>query len=234
MGRHCYDPNPSDYQLSAHMSHTADYPESNGPLQQYLLPSPVPFPIFIWGSAPQLGKSWTPRVPCPSHPHHPPCHLHATPPCHHCCFLLPSFLHTLPHPCCFACVPLLQTFTPPCKVSLQPINELAGLVLKWEALLQLKYFSDIPRTSCRTPDVQLRARDATLCIIGHLAPNLGVPMFSFCYKSNISLISCGCPVGLQTSDSAQWPRHFCIIGQLVPNSAKQSDVFPFVTIQIFL
>ena len=31
----------------------------------------------------------------------------------------------------------------------------------------------MPRTSGRTPDVQLRARDATLCIIGHLVPNLG-------------------------------------------------------------
>ena len=41
------------------------------------------------------------------------------------------------------------------------------------ALLQLKYFSDIPWTSGRTPDVQLRAIDATLCIIGYLAPNLG-------------------------------------------------------------
>ena len=54
-----------------------------------------------------------------------------------------------------------------------------------------------------------------------------VPMFSFCYKSNISLISYGYPVGLRTSDFAQWPWHFCIIGQLVPNSAKRSDVFPF-------
>ena len=42
-----------------------------------------------------------------------------------------------------------------------------------DTLLRLKYFSDIPRTSGRTPDVQLRVRDATLCIIGHLAPNLG-------------------------------------------------------------
>ena len=32
---------------------------------------------------------------------------------------------------------------------------------------------------------------------------------------------------LWTSDSAQWPRCFCIIGQLVPNSAERSDVFPF-------
>ena len=40
-------------------------------------------------------------------------------------------------------------------------------------LLQLKYFSDIPQTSGQTPDVQLHARDATLCIIRHLAPNLG-------------------------------------------------------------
>ena len=51
-------------------------------------------------------KSWTPQAPCPSHPRHPPCHPHTTPPCHHRCFLLPSFLPTLPHPCCFACVPL--------------------------------------------------------------------------------------------------------------------------------
>ena len=54
-----------------------------------------------------------------------------------------------------------------------------------------------------------------------------VPMFSFCYKSNISLISCRRPVRLRTSDSAQWPRRFCIIGQLVPNLAERSDVFPF-------
>ena len=30
---------------------------------------------------------------------------------------------------------------------------------------------------------------------------------------------------LRTSDSAQWLRHFCIIGQLAPNSAECSDVF---------
>ena len=35
-------------------------------------------------------------------------------------------------------------------------------------VLRLEYFSDIPRTSGRTPDVQLRVIDATLCIIGHL------------------------------------------------------------------
>ena len=40
-------------------------------------------------------------------------------------------------------------------------------------VLRLEYFSDIPRTSGQTLDVQLRAIDATLCIIGHLAPNLG-------------------------------------------------------------
>ena len=55
-------------------------------------------------------------------------------------------------------------------------------------LLQLKYFSDIPRTSGWTPDVQLRVMDVVFCIIGHLAPN----------------------------------------------SAKCSDVFLFVTTQIFL
>ena len=32
---------------------------------------------------------------------------------------------------------------------------------------------------------------------------------------------------LRTSDSAQWPRRFCIIGQLVPNSAEPSNGFPF-------
>ena len=32
---------------------------------------------------------------------------------------------------------------------------------------------------------------------------------------------------LRMSDSAQWPRHFCIIGQLTPNSAKWSNGFPF-------
>ena len=40
-------------------------------------------------------------------------------------------------------------------------------------MLRLEYFSDIPRTSGRTPDVQLRAMDAVPCIIGHLVPNLG-------------------------------------------------------------
>ena len=30
---------------------------------------------------------------------------------------------------------------------------------------------------------------------------------------------------LQTSDSAQWPQRFFIIGQLAPNSAECSDVF---------
>ena len=40
-------------------------------------------------------------------------------------------------------------------------------------LVTTQYFSDIPWTSGRTPDVQLHARDATLCIIGHLVPNLG-------------------------------------------------------------
>ena len=62
-------------------------------------------------------------------------------------------------------------------------------------VLRLEYFSDIPRTSGRTPDVQLRAIDATLCIIGHLAPNLGEcpDVFLFRYNSNISLISCGRP-----------------------------------------
>ena len=48
-----------------------------------------------------------------------------------------------------------------------------------------------------------------------------VPMFSFLlqlkYFSDI----------LWTSDSVQWPWHFCIIGQLAPNSAECSDVFPF-------
>ena len=29
-------------------------------------------------------------------------------------------------------------------------------------------------------------------------------------------------------DSVQWPRHFCIIRQLVPNLAERSDVFPFL------
>ena len=96
-------------------------------------------------------------------------------------------------------------------------------------VLQLEYFSDIPRTSGRTPDVQLRAIDVTLCIIGHLTPNLGEcpDVFPFCYNSNISLISCGRPVGLQTSNSAQWPRHFCIIRQLAPDSAERSNGFPF-------
>ena len=89
-------------------------------------------------------------------------------------------------------------------------------------MLQLKYFSDIPQTSGRTPDVQLRARDATLCIIGHLVPNLGkcpdvFLLLQVKYFSDI----------LRTSDSVQWPQRFCIIGQLVPNLAERSNVFPF-------
>ena len=35
------------------------------------------------------------------------------------------------------------------------------------------FLRHVPRMSGRTPDVQLRAIDVTLCIIGHLAPNLG-------------------------------------------------------------
>ena len=134
--------------------------------------------------------------------------------------------------------------------------------------MQLCYDSNISPTyrGCPvgTPDIQLRAIDATLCIIGHLAPNLGEypDVFLFCYNSNISLISCRRPtlcnghgvlhywttraqLGravqwfpfllqfkyfsdiLWTSDSAQWPRHFCIIGQLTPNSAERSNGFPF-------
>ena len=48
-----------------------------------------------------------------------------------------------------------------------------------------------------------------------------------CYDSNISPTYRGHLVGLRMSDSAQWPRCFCIIGQLVPNLAERSDVFPF-------
>ena len=94
------------------------------------------------------------------------------------------------------------------------------------SVLWLEYFSNIPQTSSRTPDVQLCAMDAAFCIIGHLAPNSAEcsDVFPFCYDSNISLIYCGHPVGLRTSDSAQWPRRFCIIRQLVPNSAECSDV----------
>ena len=134
-------------------------------------PSPVPSPILIWacGPTPLPGKSWTPQAPCPSHPHHPPCHPHTTPPCHHCCFLLSSLLHT---PVASHAHPSSRCLHPPCKVLLQPINELAGLILKWEALLQLKYFSDIPQMSGRPLDVQLRVMDAAFCIIRHLMPNL--------------------------------------------------------------
>ena len=62
-------------------------------------------------------------------------------------------------------------------------------------VLQLEYFSDIPRTSGRTPDVQLRAMDAAFCIIRHLVPNSAEcsDVFPFCYDSNISLIYCGRP-----------------------------------------
>ena len=37
---------------------------------------------------------------------------------------------------------------------------------------------------------------------------------------------------LRTSDAAQWPQRFFIIGQLAPNSAECSDVFPFITFHL--
>ena len=46
--------------------------------------------------------------------------------------------------------PLLHAHAPLPDVGTQPINELTGLVLKWEALLWLEYFSDIPQTSGQT------------------------------------------------------------------------------------
>ena len=59
-----------------------------------------------------------------------------------------------------------------------------------------------------------------------------VPMFSFLlrlkYFSDIPRTSSQ----LRMSDSAQWPRHFFIIGQLAPNSAECSDVFPFITFHL--
>ena len=90
-------------------------------------------------------------------------------------------------------------------------------------LLRLEYFSDIPRTSSRTPDVQLHAIDATLCIIGHLAPNLG-----FCYNSNISLISCG-HLTLRNGHSI-----FALSDNSRPTWPSGPMVSLFVTIQIFL
>ena len=95
-------------------------------------------------------------------------------------------------------------------------------------MLQLKYFSDIPRTSGRTPDVKLRVRDATLCIIGHLAPNLGecpdvFLLLQVKYFSDILRMSGRTPdVQLCAMATA-----FLRVGQLVPNSAERSDVFPF-------
>ena len=97
-------------------------------------------------------------------------------------------------------------------------------------VLRLEYFSDIPRTSGRTPDVQLRAIDATLCIIGHLAPNLGEcpDVFLFCYNSNISLISCGRPT-LRNGHGI-----FALSDNSRPTRPSGPMVSSFVTIQIFL
>ena len=104
-------------------------------------------------------------------------------------------------------------------------------------LLQLQYFSDIPQTSSRTPDIQLCAMGQwpwCFCIIRQLTPNSAEcsNVFLFCYNSNISLIYCRRPVGLWMSDSAQWPWHFFIIGQLAPNLAECSNVFPFITFHL--
>ena len=103
-------------------------------------------------------------------------------------------------------------------------------VPKKVVLLRLEYFSDIPRTSSRTPDVQLRVIDATLCIIGHLAPNLGEypNVFLFCYNSNISLISCGCPT------LCNGHGVFALLDNSCPTRPSGPMVSPFVTIQIFL
>ena len=97
-------------------------------------------------------------------------------------------------------------------------------------VLRLEYFSDIPRMSGRTPDVQLRAIDATLCIIGHLAPNLGEcpDVFLFCYNSNISLISCGPPT-LRNGHSV-----FALSDNSHPTRPSSPMVSLFVMIQIFL
>ena len=97
-------------------------------------------------------------------------------------------------------------------------------------MLWLEYFSDIPQTSGRTPDVQLCAIDATLCIIRHLAPNLGEcpDVFLFCYNSNISLISCGHPT-LRNGHGI-----FALSDNSCPTWPSSPMVSLFVTIQIFL
>ena len=64
-----------------------------------------------------------------------------------CC---PSSAHchtpTASHMC-----PSSRCWHPPERCHSMPINELTGLILKWEALLQLKYSSDIPWMSGQTP-----------------------------------------------------------------------------------
>ena len=91
-------------------------------------------------------------------------------------------------------------------------------------MLQLEYLSDIPQTSGHPTPCNGSVYYQTPCT------QLGWVFwcFLFCYNSNISLIYCGHLAGLWTSDSAQWPQcFFCIIGQLMPNLAECSNVFPF-------
>ena len=52
--------------------------------------------------------------------------------------------------------------------------------------------------------------------------------FPFCYDSNISLIYCRHLVGLQTSNSAQWPRHFLHYRTTCAQLSQVFRCFPFL------
>ena len=120
-------------------------------------------------------------------------------------------LHTATPLLLCACAPPPDIGTP-CKVLLQPINELTGLILKWEALLWLKYFSDILQ-------IGLHTMAAAFFIIRQLTPNL----LWLKYFSDIP----------QTSDSAWWLQHFSLSDNLCPTQLC-SDVFPPHNVPPFL
>ena len=117
-----------------------------------------------------------------------------------------------------------------------PCTQLGQVSRCFPFLLQLKYFSDILRTSGRTPDVRPCAMATAFCIIGQLVPNSAKRSngFPFCYNSNISLIYCGRPVGLRMSDSAQWPRRFLYYRTTRAQLGRVFRCFSFRNISPFL
>ena len=179
MGRHCYDPNLSNYQLSACVSHTADYPESNGPPQQYLLfLSPLSFgdvdlPCCLGSHGHLRHHAFLILITLPVIPTLLPLVIIAA----SCCHPSSTHCHT---PAASHVNPSSRHLHPPCKVSLQPINELAGLVLKWEALLQLNI-----SPTYRGHPVRLRMSNSMrwmrhFALLDTSCPTqLSVPMFSF-------------------------------------------------------